>query len=101
VLTFTDIRSHGLTGKLAAVDPQQFGGFGPVIPTMIPVPVAPVTPQVPINTSADAKLPAPKALSRILKVKPVIVAACAMTTVFRINIGDEVPSPRKLPFAID
>ncbi|GMB00648.1 hypothetical protein PIPA1_34470 [Pelosinus sp. IPA-1] len=95
VVTLTDIRLPRAALRLEAVNAKQFGGFGPVIVAMIPVAVD-VTPQSVLrNISADAVASAPKALSRILKAKPVIVVPCGMTRVFRTNDEDEVPSPRK------
>lgn len=103
VITCMDSRSHWLTEKLAPVNPQH-GPVTPVVPVtpaMIPVAVGPVAPQVlSINIWPDAKTPAPIALSRVLKIKPVIVEFCPMTTVFRIKLADALPSPKNWPFPI-
>ena len=73
VVILTEIRSHGSTARLPVADAQQFGGFGPSIVAMMPV-ATKVRPQSTLQyISAVAVSAPPKALSRILKVKPTIV----------------------------
>lgn len=95
VVIFTDIRLPWLTTRLEDVNAKQFEGFGPVIVAMIPVAVEVTAQSVLRYISADAICPDAKALSRILKARPVMVVVCGMTKVFRLNMEDEVPNPRK------
>ena len=75
---------------------QQFGGLGPATVANIPVRTG-VTPQsVLLTISAVIDWPTLKTSSRILKIKPVMIAVCGMTTVFRIKSDDALPSPMKL-----
>lgn len=101
VVTLTDTKSHWLTLRLADVNAQQFGGFGPVTVATTPVPVKPTAQFVLLNISAVTICPTLKELSRILKDRPVMVVFCGMTKEFRLNIADEVPSAKKslLPIA--
>ena len=105
VVILTDIRSHCSTLKSPTANAQQFGlaaELGPVIVAVIPVATGGSNPQSELtNISADATTPVPKALSRILKTKPVMVASCGTTNVFRIKLAEEVPKPRKSRFPID
>jgi hypothetical protein len=109
-VSFTDNRSHRLTGKLAVEKAQQFGiggsggfviGFGPVTVARIPVAIGVLPQSVLLNISPVIVCVLFNVSFRILKTKPTMVAFCGMTTVCRLKSADAVPSPIKSLLPID